>query len=226
MAKDKDEKKAPPENPSDASAYIDPDKRRNVASTTRTRTSSESRTFDLAAIIGAVTTAHEKGQASASKTVDTLQHSLDAAHATIKAKDALIDEKNDKIDKLIGQLAKLAEANVTQQLLDGQARLNETKVHETHESIRTAIKSIGPAVAPIMARVTPLLLPALGDLADKGDKSPKACAIRVFAKLQDGSDVSQKLVEIIQEFAGDDWTGMLMFVAEMANAPPPKEKEA
>jgi hypothetical protein len=204
-----------------ASASIDPDARRNISarSSSRTRSNSQSVSIDFAKIGEAFGVAHEKGASTARAQIDSLQRSLEEAHKIIGKKEDLIEDKNKKIDGLIGQLAKLAEANVTSQLLEGKARLDETKAHEMHESIRQVIKVFGPAAGPLVTRVGALLLPAAGDVADKGDKSPRSCAIRVFSKLQDGSEVSSRLVGILADFAEEDWPGVIMFLSDIANAP-------
>jgi hypothetical protein len=199
--------------------FVNPDTRRNIKSRTRATRASSHVTTDVASIANAIAKAHEGGGSTARLQTDVLVNALDAAHKTIKQKDDLLSEKDVKIQKLIDQLAKAAEANVTQQLLEGKARLEETNSREMHESIRTAIRALGPAALPIVQRVMPYLLPSAGDVADKGDKDPRSCAIRVFAKLQDGSAESTQLLGILEMFAGDDWHGLLMFLATIANAP-------
>jgi hypothetical protein len=221
VGKRDDEKTDEDLKPDPESRFIDADRRRNISQRTKTKRSSAHQSLDIAALGEAFASAHEKGASTSRAQTDVLVDALEAAHKTIKAKDDLLTQKDEVIQKLIAKVASAAEANITSMMLDGKARLDETEAREKWLSIRTAITTLGPGFAPIIQRVTPLLLPAAGDAADKGDRSPRSCAIRVFSKLQDGSAESMQLVGILEMFAGDDWPGLLLFLAEIANAPAP-----
>ncbi len=221
MSKDKD--RDTEDAPSGlAGSQVDADKRRNVravsSSRTRSRLDSTSTSISVGEIARAVGEAHAKGAELGNRTIDTVQGALDKAL-----------EHNAEITKhnieLLKTLATVASQNVHYQLLQGQTQNRDTETHEMHETIRAGILAVGPAAAPFLAYVGRKFLPSGGDQADQGVKSPRAAAIRLFVALQDGSESSAHVLEILAMKAGDqDWPLVLSFLADLAAAPAPAEK--
>lgn len=204
--------------PSLAASHLDPDRRRNLASVSRSRSYSVHETRDEAATARAVKDAFEAGAASGRLHFEGVQRAyLD----TLK----MLTEANAKNAELVGRLQVVAGQNVTLTLLEGQARQSELDSRLHHETLRQvlpeAFRAIGPAAVPIAAWIGKkfnLLPPA----PPKGDKSPRAVTVRVLTRLQDGSEESKAVLGVLEEFVGaDDFPIVLGFLVESVAEPAP-----
>jgi hypothetical protein len=179
----------------------------------RTESTSSSRmlTVDVASLARVLKEAYGEGAAESRQTIDTIRLSLTRA-----------EDRNDrlgtKVEELTTRLMQVAEQNIALTLLEGQARLDQTKVRETHETLRSLIANVAPAAGPAVAALASKLTPLLGPIqVEPGDKTPKACGLRLIAKLQDGSEESVGALDILATLAGEDWPGVLQFLAELAS---------
>ena len=194
---------------------LDPDRSQQEVRTrtrqrSRSRVETRSETIDQAALQRATAAAYEAGAASNRASLDSTAAALDKANVTIAAKDRRIDELLDKNQALVDRLQKVAEQNVSLQLLENASALDRHKVSEMHGTLRHVADRAGPGVAPVVGFLVRKFAPGLID-------PPEAAIGRLVAYLMNGSEASAHTLGMLEEMAGPtDWPLVIAWLGEMA----------
>jgi hypothetical protein len=213
--RDEDRGGSDEEGSSLAGSQVDADKRRNIVAESKSTHTSIS-IEGLGRVIGE---AYDRGGNRMSGSFDALE----------RHNGRLLDE-NEKLRRenfdLVTTLRTVAAQNVSLTLLEGQARNEDTRIREMHETLRASVKSLAPGVQPGFTYLLQKFFPTAGAAAANGERSPKGAALRLFAKLRNGSDLSSQMVSVLADFAGEeDWPLVLQWLMEQSEAPA-KDAEA
>jgi len=102
-------------------------------------------------------------------------------------------------------------------MLEGQKALAIEEAKAKWEAVGKVVGVLGPA-GPVLGQYLGRFLGAAPSAPAEGDKSPRACFVRVLIKLRDGSEASTTALEMLEAVAGEDWPGVLAYLSEQASA--------
>lgn len=191
---DRDE--APPLSP----AVARPRKTSHTAKT-RTKSDSRSNTFDVGRVAVAVGDAFSAGASQSRQSFDGLQTAYVSLLSTIATKDATIADLHSRI-------ATMSAHNPTLALLQNNADKEKLGEIEKWRTIREVapqlIASGGPAVVPLVGWLAKKFgyVPPIAN--DEGSTAGRAVLGRILNKMQDGSEHSMCMLEMLNAFVTED----------------------